>query len=166
MSAGFCHGVVERFGGFPCVYEDAPRIHVERTQQPAADRRRDRNAHQYVAESPEVFRVTQRTSGKHRDRDQRGLRNVNTPIEPGAAGREWDCNAKFFPITLRRKSQLLDCGAEHVIGNPHAAVGEQDTLGRNRTMSKVPAVTMERGERGEHFLQQELRSAVGRWLTT
>ena len=108
-----------------------------------------------------MLRVAQRSPRKHRYGHQRGLRDIDGPIEAGAAGRRRHRHAQLLPVALGREAQLLDGGAEDVVGDADLSVGEHDALGRDRAVRQIAALAMELGQRVEHLLQHEHCRADG-----
>ena len=134
------------------MHEDAPRIHVQRFEEPAADRLRHRDAQQHVAQPAEVFRISKRAPGKHRDSHQGSLRDIDATIEMRPARRRRHGNPQILPVPFGCEPELLDSRAEHVIGNAHLSVGEDDALGRNGTMRQIAGLAVERVQARRVFL--------------
>ena len=148
--------VVEGGRGLAGGCERGSRLELQRAPQPRSDaagklfepRRGDgADAVDHFGDPPGILVLAQRPADDQRQCHRAELGNVGAAIEQCRRVRRQG-DAEVLPVALRRETQLLERGAEHVLGDDDARVaGDEDALRRQRAVAGAPLL-VQRGDGG------------------
>ena len=160
--------LLERRHGFGRRCERAADVHLEGARQPRAQRRRQRL---FLAERRALARFVQqrgnamgelvgleRTAQDQRQRDEAHPGHVRAMIEARQAGARRHGDPEILPQPIAAELQLLDRGAQHVLGDDEPRVRCHDEpLGRQQAVRDVARVLVQHRNRGHELANQAQR---------
>ena len=142
--------------------ERVVRVALNRSQQPVAKLELVRN---HLAGAPGgerrvddvdqlrgILVVFQHAAQDQRQRDRADLQDVDAVIELRHTGRSRQADAQALPVMLMGVAQLLERGAQHVIGDDHLGVRvDDDAFGPERAVRQIAVVRMKRVDGRENL---------------